>query len=254
MLVLDQYFFQEGWSAAETLPQLDYSHYSFNAGAALTRSLQDWAGGNTACAPPPPPNTYGMAAVGQGSVYADGSYSYGRLLDHPEEGSDLAFHDSFDRIQRGVNRFEWAASLQAQPGRNGPAACLLPRARHPGCGGDPPLCAQRVPAHGRKRQLRLSPLLPAALRERFAPYGFEVFDFTYMPDTLDAEYLDGYHGGDRVYARLTLELAAQSSLWPARSTPATSPPLWPQAATPCAWQAPAESPLAPPFAAVYNRS
>ena len=216
VLVLDQYFFQEGWSAAETLPQLDYSHYPFNAGAALTRSLQDWAGGKYSlrAALAPAPNTYGMAAVGRGSgFYADGSYSYGRLLDHPEEGSDVAFHDSFDRIQRGVNRFEWAAEVY------GPSLEEMDRLLA-FCSGHGIRVAAVIPPYAPSVYLRMAEsgnygylsLLPAALRECFAPYGFEVFDFTYKPDTLDAEYLDGYHGGDRVYARLTLELAAQSSL------------------------------------------
>lgn len=42
------------------------------------------------------------------------------------------------------------------------------------------------------------------------PYGYEVYDFSYMPDTLDEEYVDGYHGSDRVYARLALHLAEES--------------------------------------------
>ena len=48
------------------------------------------------------------------------------------------------------------------------------------------------------------------LNELCEPYGYEVYDFSYMPETADAEYIDGYHGGDRAYARLTLELAQQS--------------------------------------------
>ena len=216
LLVLDQYFFEEGWSAAEALPALDYSHYSFDPRAALTRSLQDWAGGkySLAAALRPAPDTYGMAAVGRGSgFYADGSYSYGRLMDHPETGTDLGFHDSFDRIARGVNRFEWAAEVYgpslaemdrllefcAQHGIQA-AAVLPPYA---------PSVYRRMAESGNYAYLAA---LPAALEARFAPYGFEVFDFTYMPNTLDAEYVDGYHGGDRVYARLALELAGKSSL------------------------------------------
>ena len=48
------------------------------------------------------------------------------------------------------------------------------------------------------------------LTELCAPYGYEVYDFSYMPDTLDEEYIDGYHGSDRVYARLALHLAEES--------------------------------------------
>ena len=48
------------------------------------------------------------------------------------------------------------------------------------------------------------------LTELCEPYGYEVYDFSYMPDTLDEEYVDGYHGSDRVYARLALHLAEES--------------------------------------------
>ena len=54
--------------------------------------------------------------------------------------------------------------------------------------------------------------MPQALGEMFEPYGYELFDFSYMPDTADDQYIDGYHGGDRVYAALTLQLAEKSRI------------------------------------------
>lgn len=216
LLVLDQYFFEEGWSAVELLPELDYSHYSFQPGAALSSSLQDWAAGKYSllAALRRQPYVYGMAAVGRGSgFYADGSYSYGKLMDHPEQGTDVGFHDSFDRIARGENRFEYAAEVYE------PSLETLDRLLA--------FCAQHgiqvvgiLPPYAPSVYARMMEtglygyifLLPDALRARFAPHGFELFDFTNMPATQDAEYIDGYHGGDRVYARLTQELAAQSRL------------------------------------------
>ncbi len=53
--------------------------------------------------------------------------------------------------------------------------------------------------------------LPAALAELCAQYGFEFFDFTAAPDASDVEFMDGYHGSDRVYCRLALQMARESA-------------------------------------------
>ncbi len=214
LVVLDQYFFEEGWSNVAALPELDYSHYEFDLPVALSETIRGWAQGKYSIleALQPHPDVYGMAAVGRGSgFYADGSYSYGSLMDHPEEGTDVGFHDSFDRIARGINRFEYADEVYAPSleiigdlvdfcARNGIqlVGVIPPYA---------PSVYQRMMETGRYGYITQ---LPQALGQLFEPYGFELFDFTYMPDTADEEYIDGYHGGDRVYARLTLHLAEQS--------------------------------------------
>ena len=52
----------------------------------------------------------------------------------------------------------------------------------------------------------------AALETMFARYGFEVFDYSYLPETNDSQYVDGFHGSDRVYAALCARLAEDSLL------------------------------------------
>ena len=44
------------------------------------------------------------------------------------------------------------------------------------------------------------PATLASLETMFARYGFEVFDYSYLPETNDSQYVDGFHGSDRVYA------------------------------------------------------
>lgn len=46
---------------------------------------------------------------------------------------------------------------------------------------------------------------------RFAGYGWEFYDFTAV-DSADDEYLDGFHGGDRVYAKIALNLSGNSEI------------------------------------------
>ena len=44
----------------------------------------------------------------------------------------------------------------------------------------------------------------------FEEYGYEVFDCSYLPETTDDQYLDGFHGSDRVYAAICARLARDS--------------------------------------------
>ena len=46
-----------------------------------------------------------------------------------------------------------------------------------------------------------------------------------MQNTTDNEYIDGFHGGDRVYAKITLALAQESTLLAPLLAPATTEAL-----------------------------
>ena len=51
---------------------------------------------------------YGMSAAGRGAgFYADGSYTYGTAVLHPEKSVDAEFKDTFQRIAKNTNRFEY---------------------------------------------------------------------------------------------------------------------------------------------------
>lgn len=216
ILVFDQYFFESGWTNVDAWPELDFAHYTFDLRFSLPRFIKDWAQGKFRFRDMmhPPEGHYGIAAIGRGSgFHADGSYCYGDLMDHPERGSDVGFHDSFDRIATGTQRFEWASTLY-QPSLD-EIDKLLQDCYDKGIqvvGIIPPYAPsvyQRMQETGLYTYMDQ---LPAALRQLTDAYGFELYDFTNMPDTRDEEYIDGYHGGDRVYARLTLELSQNSNI------------------------------------------
>lgn len=215
IMVLDQNFFNQAWVGTGSMPEFfDYNHYGFSFKSALPEAIRGWAQGKFTLrgAYSAHPNVYGMAAVGRGSGYnADGSYCYGRLLDHPETGTDVGFHDTFDRILKGTDRFEYGEyvyepstlaiqSLLAFCNDHEIEVVLIvpPYA---------PSVYQRMVESGNYGYLDW--IMPI-LTELCEPYGYEVYDFSYMPDTLDEEYVDGYHGSDRVYARLALHLAEES--------------------------------------------
>lgn len=217
VLVLDQYFYNSQWCAIEpeesrllpayTPPDILY---------ALRHMLWDYADGKFSLrdALAAPAGVYGLAAIGRGSGFRpDGSYSYGDVLLHPERGEDVGFHDTFDRIVRKTGRFEPGDSPDAESldetrqlldfcAANGirVTAFLPPYA---------PSVWQRMQETGEYSYI---PAAFAALQELFAPYGFEVFDYTCLPETADSQYVDGFHGSDRVYAAVCARLAEDSAL------------------------------------------
>lgn len=217
IMVMDQYFFNQSWVGTGEMPDsFDYGHYPFSWKTALPEAIRGWASGKYSLlnALQMHPNVYGMAAVGRGSgFYADGSYDYGRVVDHPEEGTDVGFHDTFDRIAKGINRFEYGDSVypkSTETVQSLLAFCnehqiqvvlIIPPYA--------PSVYQRMEETGKYGYLDW---IPPILTELCQPYGYEVYDLTYMPNTTDDEFIDGYHGGDRVYAAIAQLLAEKSQI------------------------------------------
>ena len=155
-----------------------------------------------------------MSAAGRGAgFYADGSYTYGTAVLHPEKSVDAEFKDTFQRIAKNTNRFEYGETPDAESLAQTEAllafcaqtgievtAFLPPYA---------PSVWQRMQETG---QYGYIPATFAALETMFARYGFEVFDYSYLPETNDSQYVDGFHGSDRVYAALCARLAEDSLL------------------------------------------
>ena len=140
---------------------------------------------------------YGMSAAGRGAgFYADGSYTYGTAVLHPEKSVDAEFKDTFQRIAKNTNRFEYGETPDAESLAQTEALLA-------------PSVWQRMQETG---QYGYIPATFASLETMFARYGFEVFDYSYLPETNDSQYVDGFHGSDRVYAALCARLAEDSLL------------------------------------------
>ena len=217
LLVLDQYFYNTGWSSIEPddsgmLPP----DTEPDAVASLRHMLWDYADGKFSLLGvlSTPKGVYGLTAAARGAgFYADGSYTYGSALLHPEQSDDADFADTFDRIYRGTSRFEWGDEPEARclaETRDLLAYCaaqgievtafLPPYA---------PRVWQQMQRTGKYGYIAGA---VSALEEMFAQYGFEVFDYSYLPETKDDQYVDGFHGSDRVYAAVCARLARDSSL------------------------------------------
>lgn len=217
LLVLDQYFYNEAWSSIEPEDSAALRPYTQpDAFYALRRALADYLDGKYALLHVlgTPGGIYGMSAAGRGAgFYADGSYTYGTAVLHPEKSADAGFKDTFQRIEKNTNRFEYGVTPDAESlaqtqallnfcAQNGIAvtAFLPPYA---------PAVWQRMQESGQYGYISAT---FAALEPMFAQYGFEVFDYSLMPETNDSQYVDGFHGSDRVYAALCARLAQDSAL------------------------------------------
>lgn len=154
---------------------------------------------------------YGLAALGRGSGFvADGSYRYGTAaeanLDEPEKN----FSDTYRNIDFSTLRFAWGDEvsswaleqmdqLLAWCTERGirVVAFLAPL---------PPVVYQRMVDNGNFGYIEK---LPGELGELFSSYGQACYDKTLLPNTSSVQYLDGFHGGDEIYAQIVLELAAE---------------------------------------------
>lgn len=217
LLVLDQYFYNPDFGTENTVRDFyPYNYAATDRSYAFRRLFGDRLDGKYTLLQvlQTPADVAGMAAAGRGAgFYADGSYSYGTAVEHPEKSADWQFADTLSRIARGTSRFEWgdapsAYDVQATQellafcAQKGIAvtAILPPYA---------PTVWQTMQQTGKYGYI--AGIVPA-LQPTFVQYGFELFDYSDLPETTDEQYIDGFHGSDRVYADVCLHLAQDSSL------------------------------------------
>ncbi|MBQ7860132.1 MAG: hypothetical protein IJ347_08395 [Faecalibacterium sp.] len=147
----------------------------------------------------------GLPACARGSGFsADGSYNYGTSA----EQIDLTFMDSMGRMTVGGTRFEradyidWDTMSQLDQ--------LLTLCDEKGIqvvAFMPPYAPTVYHAMVDSGWYGYLDYAFPAVSEIFAAHpGHVVFDFTYMPDTTDEMYLDGFHGGDVVYAMMLKQM------------------------------------------------
>ena len=162
----------------------------------------------------PKPGVYGLAASASGSGFAtDGSYRYGKTAELNLQEPEKNFSSVYRNIDFNELRFQGcdtpdATALEQLDGflsfcreNNIHVVGFLPPF--------PPAVITRMEAAGKYGYLDT---LYSEIAARFEAAGGEFFDFTSMPDTQDVEYIDGFHGGDRVYGYIIRSLSEQSAL------------------------------------------
>lgn len=217
LLVLDQYFYNTNWRRLEPEGSRTLQPDSaIKVETFFRRMIWNYGDGKFSllqvlCTPK---GVYGLTASARGAGFCpDGSYTYGSALLHPEQSEDVGFANTFDRIDRLNDRFEDGIVPDEE-------AFAETRALLEYCAANGIEVTAFMPPYApsvwsRMQQSGNYGYIPAAfsvLEELFAEYGFEVFDYSDLPETGDDQYVDGFHGSDRVYAAVCARLARDSAL------------------------------------------
>lgn len=147
----------------------------------------------------------GLSAILTDSGYRhDGSYLYGR------RSADAEFRDTFARIAQNRGGFEYA-SEPAEPAL-AQAARFLDLCKASGTqviGFMPPYAPRVIERMNETGKYAYIPELSRRLKALFSERGLPFWDFTDLRPlgATDAEFIDGFHGSERAYARMLIHMA-----------------------------------------------
>lgn len=215
LLVLDQNMFNTNWRQSSPADPQGYGDLEMDFFDTLLRTGLDYGNRKFSILKTllPRQGIYGLAAAARGMGFAaDGSYRYGSTAEKNLGQPEKNFADTYRNIDFGELRFAYgdapdALALSqldslldfcAEKGIR--VAGFLPPF--------PPSVNRRMAQNGGYGYLDT---LGEELARRFAGCGGEFYDFTAV-DSDDDEYLDGFHGGDRVYARIAVQLSEKSDI------------------------------------------
>ncbi len=164
--------------------------------------------------------TVGMnARIHQNGLRSDGSYFYGEIIRNPQNPKleDAGFRETFNRIEKGERRFEYADSLSEegiQKLETFFAFCKQNNIQVVGF--FPPYAPSvwnRMTSMNNGKNYAYIKLLMPTVNPLFMKYGFPLFDFSDVSSwSKDSEFIDGFHGGEKLYAKMMLHMASSTPL------------------------------------------
>lgn len=221
ILGMDQYFFNENFdNMAEDSFDGEYADNYSVLFYTFSQCKQIWADLYKKKVPlklNAEENKIGLAALLQQTGFLqDGSYHYGTYITHPEKSEDYQFKNTFQRIDKGILRFEYASEvnkkaleefdtlLQVCKKRNIHVIPILPPFAHS--------VVQKMQSKKEKYQYMAN--LPARLDSIAGPHGIKVFDFTDLASlgAGDSETVDGFHASEKAYLRMLIKIAENDAL------------------------------------------
>ncbi len=211
---LDQYFFNEDWvsgfgadnSFSPTVSNTDLwgalPQFLHHCGDGKVNFISLITAGK---------NVYGIPARVRGSGFvSDGSYRYGSQAS--DNQVDLTFQDSMQRIAQGTNRFQ--PGQEVYPASIDTLTELLRWCQNHSIrfiGFLPPYAPGVLQAMDATGNYSYMDAIFPNILEIIDNFDGECYDFTRMPNTFDAEYIDGFHAGDQVYCQMILQMLQQGS-------------------------------------------
>ena len=223
VIALDQYYFNHNFDDMTRSPKSFENRYSAMRVLRKQTLLQNYWEGKIDLARIGRPARIGLTALMYDEGFRpDGSYRSGRLIKFPELAEDIDFHDTYDRIEAGDRRFQYGAEvnpeafdelddfLSACQKRRIQVVAILPPYAHEVWGALMEHGEEEIADHRYAYMVDL----PSTLQPLFDRYGFEFFDFSDIArvGSPDDETLDGFHGSEVAYLRLTLKMAETSRI------------------------------------------
>lgn len=214
IIVLDQNFFNPVWDSHDTKPQI--SANKINTVPFLQRFIQDIARGkiNFAKIFSASPSQLGLSAIINGSGYAfDGSYVYGTMQTNPNYNTDKDFAETLAKINQGKQRFEYGSEVC-------PVCISTIKALTGFCSENGIQLVGIIPPYAPSVWQKMNesgnylyiPKIYSELSPLFEEKGFELYDYTDFSLSNDEEYIDGYHGSDKTYCRIMLDMLPKTKI------------------------------------------
>lgn len=222
IIALDQYFFNPHWETL-AIPPCSYEYHNSATTMLLQNLFQlyrkvgtgriDWSRLHDS-------RNIGLLAKMEGDGFRDdGSYFYNLISRYPSESKDYSFKDTYHRIQTGSSRFEYSEivdsesirildELLAYCQRNSiqVVAYLPPYA--------PAVWKYMTQSEEYKEKYRYLNQIYDSLYPLFEKYHYVLFDFSDggVVGSRDAEFIDGFHGSDKTYLRMMVEMIRKNQL------------------------------------------
>ncbi|EKD55800.1 MAG: hypothetical protein ACD_59C00033G0008 [uncultured bacterium] len=156
----------------------------------------------------------GLNAIFNGNGFiTDGSYYYGKIISdpgNPESYHDFKFRDTFDRIDKGISRFEYGSEISSGALKELKAFLEECKSRNIYVIGFLPPFAHGVFEKLKTMKDKYGYLfkLEPAIKKIFNEFGYNFFDVSDMRDvgSSDIEAIDGFHGSEKTYLRIFIKL------------------------------------------------
>ena len=161
-------------------------------------------------------NLVGLLAVTRNEgIMKDGSYYYGYIYSDPSTGADYQFRDTFDRIDNGNNRFEYAQEVDSRAIEE--LDCLLSLCNEQNIyviGVIPPYAPSVIDKMNSlgDNYSYLYKIYPES-KSLFDKYGYELYDYTDVRSLGcdDTYFIDGFHGSDVTYLLMLMDMVNSGS-------------------------------------------
>jgi len=218
ILGLDQNFFNPTWKAnlsRESKPNNSTSIEIFSN--SYKNLLSDLLSGEINLLKLIRSNNVGLtAAIYKDGFRPDGSYQYSRFFIDPESNPDYLFKDTFNRIKKGIGRFEYYVEYDytaikelktflANCYTQGVSVtCFFPPYA--------PCVLNRM--KGFEKQYSLMFQLKDVLEPVFDEFGYKLIDYSDITflGVSDKEFIDGFHGSEKAHLRILIDMSRNSEL------------------------------------------